>query len=628
MTATVDADSPETEQDRDTDTRTDTRTDTDTDTAEPSETGTDDRGRNADDRDQNTDDGDQADPVDPVDPVESPSDSASSGKPAASSHGADETMLIPMLLRPTVREEQGHGQPAVPKSDRWIVLALTAVAIALSATAYGYYVHEHITMAIKDSYSHLEIGRRVISGTTPGIAQLGGVWLPLPHVLQALLAWNWFMYHTGLSGSLISMAAYVIASQAVYRVIRVFDPERAWPAITAAMVFMTNPNVLYMQSTSMDELPFFACTLVAVLYLLRWATTGRPTSLMASGMASFAAMLCRYEAWFLGVLYVITVMVIARKNGHTWRDVRGLGLVASVFGLVIAAAGWLLYNWAIFGNPLNFLDGSESAAKQMAGRTDAEIGHWRVALHGYGTAVIADVGLAVLIAAALGLLLLLGRERLSARSLPLLCLVTLLPFHLYSIESGQFPFGVPDINNDLDNLRFGLPPIVPAALLVGYLFSQLPGKHGKVRLPGWIPATVAAAASVALAAMGAVTTVHHQAAIAAEATNDLGYLSYQAQVADELEHHTSGLILMNAYGNEKALFPVLDRVIYEGSKTTHENIWFQSLADPAANRIQVIVMRFTGPTADDVFRRLHGSPELKDYRLVLQNGQYLVYVRR
>ena len=606
MTATVDADSPESEQDQDTPEAT-------------GRTGIDDRDRDRG-RDRDRDRG-----SDRVDSSASSVDDAPSDKRPVSGYIADETVLIPMVLRPTVREEQGRTAPL--KSDRWIVLALTAVAIAFSVTAYGYYAHHHITMAIKDSYSHLEIGRRVMAGTTPGIAQFGGVWLPLPHVLQALLAWNWYMYRTGLSGSLISMAAYVVASQAVYRCIRVFDAERAWPAVTAAMVFMANPNVLYMQSTSMDELPFFACTLVAVLYLLRWATTGRPTSLMAGSMASFAAMLCRYEAWYLSLLYVISVAVIARRRGHNWRDVRGLSLVAAVFGVAIAASGWVLYNWAIFGNPLNFLDGTESAAKQMAGRTDVEIGHWRVALHGYSTAVIADVGLAVLIAGAAGLVLLLCRERFSARSLPLLCVVMLLPFHLYSIESGQFPFGVPDINNDLDNLRFGLPPILPAALLIGYLLSQFPSK-GRLRLPGWIPATVAAGATVALAAMGVVSTVHRQVAIAAEATNDLGYLAYQAQVADELEHHTHGLILMNAYGNEKALFPVLDRVVYEGSKTTHENMWFRSLDAPAANGIQVIVMRFTGPTADDVFLRLHGSPVLKDYRLLLQNGQYMVYVRR
>ena len=596
MTAIVDAGSPESEQGQD--------------PAEPSE---------------RTGDRDRIGSSEPAVDTEPAAGTGSPGGHPARGPGADETVLIPMVLRPTVREERGQTAPV--KSDRRIVLALTAVAIAFSIMAYGYYAHHHITMAIKDSYSHLEIGRRVLSGTTPGIAQFGGVWLPLPHVLQALLAWNWFLYRTGLSGSLISMAAYVVASQAVYRIIRVFDAERTWPAVVAAMVFMANPNVLYMQSTSMDELPFFACTLIAVLYLLRWATAGRPTSLMAGSMASFAAMLCRYEAWLLGVLYVITVMVIARRNGHNWRDVRGLGLVATVFGLAVAASGWLLYNWAIFGNPLNFLDGSESAAKQMSGRTDVEIGHWRVALHGYSTAVIADIGLAVLIAGAAGLVLLLVRERLSARSLPLLCLVMLLPFHLYSIESGQFPFGVPDINNDLDNLRFGLPPIVPAALFIGYLLSQFPS-GGRLRLPGWIPATAAAAATVALAAMGAVATAHRQVAIAAEATNDLGYLSYQAQVADELEHHTHGLILMNAYGNEKALFPVLDRVVYEGSKSTRENMWFRSLDAPAATGIQVIVMRFTGPTVDDVFLRLHGSPVLKDYRLLLQNGQYLVYVRR
>jgi hypothetical protein len=40
-------------------------------------------------------------------------------------------------------------------------------------------------------------------------------------------------------------------------------------------------------------------------------------------------------------------------------------------------------------------------------------------------------------------------------------------------------------------------------------------------------------------------------------------------------------------------------------------------------------MRFTGPTADDVYQALYGSPMLLDYyRLSFQNGQYLVYVRK
>jgi hypothetical protein len=315
---------------------------------------------------------------------------------------------------------------------------------------------------------------------------------------------------------------------------------------------------------------------------------------------------------------VACVAVMARRLGHTWRDVRGLALVAAVFGVASSAISWLFYNWAIFGSPLNFLTGEDSAKAQTVGRQDPEIGSWPTTLHAYATAATANLGLAVIGVAVAALGFVLYRERGSARTLPVLCLLLLIPFLVLSVESGQVALGVPEINGDLYNLRFGLAPILPAALLIGHLLSHWPRR--------W-PAPVAILTTAALVtAVTGTAFARQQIVLAAEASGASEFLAPQAQVAGVLVSETTGTILMNAFGNERVLFPVLERTVYEGSKNSHADLWRRALDNPAASGIKVIVMRANTPTPDDVYVALHGSPMLDDYRMVFQNDRYSVYV--
>src|SRR5579862_7513626 len=74
-------------------------------------------------------------------------------------------------------------------------VALTAAVISL--VAYVIVVRLHGVLLYVDSISHLEIARRVVSSTSPGLAQLGYVWLPLPHLLMLPLVWVGAFYHNG-----------------------------------------------------------------------------------------------------------------------------------------------------------------------------------------------------------------------------------------------------------------------------------------------------------------------------------------------------------------------------------------------------------------------------------------------
>jgi Dolichyl-phosphate-mannose-protein mannosyltransferase len=498
------------------------------------------------------------------------------------------------------------------------VLAVGVIAAVLSTASTYYYFRRHLILGYQDSFSHLEISRRVVAGLSPGIAQLGGIWLPVPQLLQDLFTWNDTLYRTGLAGSIISMACFVAATVLLYRLIRVYSGERKWPAVAGAMVFATNVNVLYQQSTSMDELPFYAFTIAAVYYLVKWGETKNPANLLPASIASMFAMLCRYEGWFLGAIYVICVIVMAMRFGYSWRDTRGLALSNAIFGLLIPAGGWLLYNYMIFGSPLNFATGPDSSAAQMARRhSDINIGNWSLTLKGYGYAVRSDLGLALIAVAILGLVVFLAAERFSARSVPVLGLLTIVPFFLWTLEAGMEPLSLPQ-QGGLLNYRFGLIVVIPVAILIGYLTARLPG-------PVVLPAVLASL--LALAVISGQSLGRHQVVLATEAAQDLSAQQQQIQAGNFLVQHTTGLILMDIVQNERVGFDVTDRTIYDGTREAGTNHWASVLSNPQAYGIHVIVMRLPNPAepVDVVYFGLHSSPRLKAYRLLYHSPSYLIY---
>src|SRR4030042_2715897 len=93
-----------------------------------------------------------------------------------------------------------------------IIFVLGLVAVM----TYFQYYQSGIGLAYNDARSHLDIGRRVVEGLTPGLAQLGSVWLPLPHLLMIPTIWNDFFWHSGLSGAIISMISFICLGVIVY----------------------------------------------------------------------------------------------------------------------------------------------------------------------------------------------------------------------------------------------------------------------------------------------------------------------------------------------------------------------------------------------------------------------------
>ena len=58
------------------------------------------------------------------------------------------------------------------------------LAFCISILSFLYYFRQGEILLYGDAVAHINIARRVFDSRTPGLLQLGTVWLPLPHLLM------------------------------------------------------------------------------------------------------------------------------------------------------------------------------------------------------------------------------------------------------------------------------------------------------------------------------------------------------------------------------------------------------------------------------------------------------------
>src|SRR3990170_28287 len=90
------------------------------------------------------------------------------------------------------------------------------LAIGLASAFAGLYIalqyHQlGLTLSHHDARGHLVVARRIVDSITPGWQQIGAVWLPLPHLLNAIPVQVDAWYRSGASAVGISILSFAVA---------------------------------------------------------------------------------------------------------------------------------------------------------------------------------------------------------------------------------------------------------------------------------------------------------------------------------------------------------------------------------------------------------------------------------
>ena len=332
---------------------------------------------------------------------------------------------------------------------------LGVAAAILGTFAAGVYWRAGLTLSHYDAKAHLVVARRVFDSLTPSWEQIGAVWLPLPHVLNALPVQIDWMYRTGASAVAISIVSFAITVACISALVRGLTGSRTG-AFLAAALFAGNPDVLYLQSTPMTEPLLFAFSSLVVLHLTQWATSDRLPIRRAVGWTIALACLTRYEAWpIVGAAMALAAIVKWRRGasfGDVAREIAWLalypaGTVLFFMGMSFASTG----QWFVTG-------GFYVPDPKLQGQPYAV---WRAIRDG-----LADLAserfvqvtmIAVFILAAVALV----RKKSSGLLMPIALLASMaLPF--YAFVSGH-PF----------RIRYEVPLILGGAACIGAAVSLL-----------------------------------------------------------------------------------------------------------------------------------------------------------
>src|SRR3954453_7467129 len=151
--------------------------------------------------------------------------------------------------------------------QRRFALALGIAATLVGTVAALVYARAGLTLSHYDARGHLVVARRIFDSLTPGWQQIGAVWLPFPHLLNAIPVQVDAWYRSGASAVAFSIASFAIAVGSIAWIVqRLTGSSRA--GVAGAAVFALNPNVLYLQSTPMTDPLLLASTTFAVAMLM------------------------------------------------------------------------------------------------------------------------------------------------------------------------------------------------------------------------------------------------------------------------------------------------------------------------------------------------------------------------
>ena len=463
-----------------------------------------------------------------------------------------------------------------------------------------------------DAVAHLAIARRVLDARWPGIGNLGGVWLPLPHLLMLPFIMNMRMWQTGLAAAPMSMLSYAVSVAGVWRLSRRLMRLR-W-ALVATAFYALNPNLLFLATTAMTEALFLALFVWSIVATMEGiaalradnGTTAR-ARMMLAGLLVLGQVYTRYDGWIVGaVIWLCFTVALWKSNAKIRKPLMPFFVLFTLI-CVAGPVSWLWYNHHFEGDWLDFMRGPYSA-KQIERKTAPPGQHYRgwhnmawAALFYTRTAQIDaaawETGFGLMLAAVYGLWITWSRRateavRARADAFALLLWVPL-PFYIYSVAYGSVPIFIPQLwPHSYYNARYGMEMLPVLAIYPALAAERLDvwlrgGVSPTRRLAGrlWQPV------AMVLCVLNCIAMMYRTPPVLKEGmVNATTRVSLEHSIALELEELPTNVPVMMEVSAHVGALQTAGRSLQSIVSENEGISWRRALNDPAHNAAFVIAI--------------------------------------
>lgn len=255
--------------------------------------------------------------------------------------------------------------------EKHITLLLTIVTSVISVGAVIYFMmHGLQNLGNYDAVARLNIARKITDSITPGVGQLGGIWLPFPHILMVPFVQIEALWQTGLAGAIVLGASFVLGAVYLQKTAYFLTKSLA-VSLLAWFMYVANINILFLQTMALSEVFFTTCLIMITYFLTRWMQKPTIQNLLAASVFLVLITLTRYEGYFVFAGSALVVLLGSfmhyRKEG--WHKIEGtmlLFFVTAGFGII----AWCIYCFLFYNDFLHWLHLYSAGKLQVSTATE------------------------------------------------------------------------------------------------------------------------------------------------------------------------------------------------------------------------------------------------------------------
>ncbi len=497
------------------------------------------------------------------------------------------------------------------------------ISLLLSISSMSHYFFADAIVAYGDAESHLNIAKRVVHSLTPGMAQLGGIWLPLPHLMMVPFVIFDSWWRTGLAGAIVSGLCFIISCIYLYK-LTYFVTRNAAASFFAFLVFALNPNILYMQATPMTELPLLMFFILSSYYFIRFIKVDTEIlSLMAAAFFGFCATLSRYDGWFLVLFQAIILFLLYFPKKISFKRLAGRMVFFSTpafFGIAI----WMIWDYLILGDPFYFTNSQFSAKSQqeawyVRGELPAYHDMFQSFIYYFVTGM-SNTGVFIYFMALVGFIRYVLTERGKLQYFAAIIMMVPFIFYVATLYMGQSVIFIPHVTPAsfewrLFNVRYGLMVLPAVAFFLGYLFFRASLKSKAVITTLFI-------LQFGLYLSGYSKIISYEDGV--NGLSSAKEVNAQYWMAD---NYDGGLVLIDDFARSisvtRSTIP-MQNIIYIGNKP----YWDESLVEPEKYATWIVMQQ-----DDSVWSAIHDNPAIqgrlyKYFNKVYTSPEILIFKKK